>query len=327
MFSAPGLPYDFTALSGAGEIGCPDLITGTIVLPGSQSTAAMLVTTRSNTFILYGTGASTFQLNSYNTGAGCVDYASQNMDDTYVYDDRGIAKLTTTLNYGNFDSATLTANIKPFIESKRGKVSHATLNRQKSQYRVFYTDGTGLYVTVVNQQLLGCMPVYFPNPIYQVINSKFNSGEEATFFCSTNGMVYQMEKGTSFDGASLDGYITLNVNPSGSPRLLKRYRKAALEVSGSGYAEFNLGYSLGYSNRKITQPISVLYETNVNQMTWDNFTWDNFTWDGNSTLPNEIELIGTAENIAITIRSTTPYWQSFTLNSVILHYSGRRMMR
>lgn len=327
VFSAVGLPYDYTAINGAGEIGCTDLITGTLVMPGSQQTATLLVTTRNNTGVLYGVGASSFQLIWYNNGAGCVDYAAQNMAETYIYDDRGVAQLSTTLNFGNFDGATLTANIKPFIESKRGKVSYATLNRQKSQYRVFFNDGTGLYITVVNQQLMGCMPMYFPDPVYQAINQKWNSGEEATFFCSTNGMVYQMEKGTSFDGVSLDGYITLNVNALGSPRLRKRFRKAAMEISGSGYAEFNFGYAIGYSSKNITQPSSVLYDTNVNVMNWDNFTWDNFTWDGNSTLPNEIEVVGTAENIAITIRSTTPYWQPFTLNSVILHYSGRRMMR
>jgi len=327
IFSAPGLPYDYTALNGAGEIGAGDTITGSVVMPGAQQTAAMLVTTRTNTYMLYGIGAASFNFVSYNTGAGSIDYTAMNMSETYLMDDRGVASLASTLNYGNFNSATLTANIKPFIESKRGKTATATLNRYKSQYRVFFTDGMGLYITVVNQQLMGCMPVYFPNPVYQVFNGKFNSGEEATFFCSSNGFVYQMEKGTSFDGASIDGYLTLNQNNCGSPRMRKRFRKAAMEVSGSGYAEFNFGYALGYSSRNITQPTGIVYDTNISQMTWDNFTWDNFSWDGNSTLPNELEVVGTAENIAITIRSTTPYWQPFTLNSILLHYSGRRMMR
>lgn len=327
IFSAVGLPYDYTAINGAGEIGCTDAITGTTVLPGSQQTSALLVTTRNNTGVLYGVGASTFQLIWFNNGAGCVDYAAQNMAETYIYDDRGVAQLSTTLNFGNFDSATLTANIKPFIEANVGLVTCATLNRKKSQYRAFFNNGSALYITCVNGQLVGCMPMLFPNPVYQAKNQKWNNGEESTFFCSTNGMVYEMEKGTSFDGASIDAYVTLNTHASGSPRMRKRYRKIALEISGSSYAELMFGYSLGYSSHNITQPTSVLYGSNISVMNWDNFTWDNFSWDGSLTLPNEIEIVGTAENIAVTIRSTTPYWQPFTLNSEIIHYSGRRMMR
>jgi hypothetical protein len=136
-----------------------------------------------------------------------------------------------------------------------------------------------------------------------------------------------MELGTSFDGGNIEAYFTLNPNPSGSPRMRKRYRKAAVEISGSGYAEFSFAYTLGYSSTNITQPLPATYDSNSNQLNWDKFTWDSFTWDGSSVQPNEVEMIGTAENIAITIRSTSPYWQPFTINSIITHYSPRRMMR
>ena len=330
VFSAPGLPYDYTALSGAGEIGIDDSITGLTVMPGSQQTAALLVTTRSGTNVLYGIGASStnpFNLISYNTGAGAIPHTALNMDQTYMMDDRGVASLQSTLNFGNFDSATLTANIKPYIESKRGKVLCAALNRSKSQYRLFFSDATALYITVVNQKLMGCMPMFFPVAAYQIHTTKFQSGEEATFMCGTDGYVYQMEKGTSFDGANIEAYFTLNNNSSKSPRLRKRYRKAAVEVSGAGYSEFSFGYSLGYASPNVTQALPVTYQSNSNALNWDSFTWDNFIWDGNSVQPNETEMVGTAENVAITVRSTSPYWPQFTVNSIIIHYSGRRMMR
>jgi len=328
--SSPRLPYDYTALNGAAEFGCDDNITGMVVMPGTQLTAAMLVTTRSGMNVLYGSGTGTtnpFNLITYNTGAGAIPHTALNMDQTYVMDDRGVASLSGTLNFGNFDSATLTANIKTFIESKRGKVLCATLCRTKSQYRLFFSDQTALFITIVNNQLVGCMPVFFNVSAYQIHNTKLQSGAEATFMCGNDGFVYQMELGTSFDGTNIEAYFTLNQNPSGSPRMRKRYRKAAVEISGSGYAEFSFAYTLGYSSANITQPLPATYDSNSNLLNWDNFTWDNFTWDGSSVQPNEVEMIGTAENVAITIRSTSPYWQPFTINSIITHYSPRRMMR
>lgn len=327
MYSTTGNPFNYQATLLAGEIGVGELITGLLVMPGSQATATMMVTSRANTFMLYGTGASSFQMVSFNTGAGGLDYTQQNMADTYMMDDRGVVSLKTSLNFGNFDQATLTFNINKFIGEKRTKTSYACLDRRKSQYRIFFNDGFGLYITMVNGQWLGNMPVYFPNPVYMVTETKYTNGEEASFFCSTNGFVYQLDKGTSFDGTNLDAYLVLNYNSIKSPRSRKRYRKCAVEVSGSGYAQIAFGYLLGYSASDISQDLPRTYSSNIQMMQWDNFTWDNFTWDGKTIVPNECQMDGTAENVALTFRSGTNYIQPYTINTAILHYSHRRAMR
>lgn len=327
-YSAPGLPYDWTAISGAGEIGVGQDITGLKVLPGSASAPALLVTSRTNTYILYGSSASVdFNFVSYNSGAGALDYSIQNMADTYLMDDRGVVSLQTSLNFGNFDQSTLTYQINNFIAQHRTMLSYTTLDRRKSQYRLFFSDGYGLYVTIANKQMKGAMAVYFPNAVYMCDESRYSDGEEASFFCSTDGYVYQLDKGTSFDGAPLNEYLTLTYNPSGSPRTRKRYRKAAVEMSGSGFCQINFGYALGYSKDEISQPDSANYASYIGSMQWDNFTWDSFTWDGVSVIPSECEMVGTAENVAITIRSGSPYYQPYTVNSIIMHYTARRALR
>jgi hypothetical protein len=327
IFSAPGLPFNYTALSGAGVVGVGQNVTGMVVLPGAQTTATMMVSSRENTFMLYGVGASTWNFVTFNTGAGALDYTIQNMAQTYWMDDRGVVSLQSSLNFGNFDQATLTANIGKFIEEKRTRVTYSTLDRRRSQYRVFFNDGSGLYITSVNGTLMGNMPVYYPNPVFMCDERKYSDGSEASFFCSPNGFVYQMDKGTSFDGAPIDAYITLNYNSSKSARILKRYRKCALEMYSSGFCQVGFGYMLGYSSTLIDQPLPVNYSTDVKSMQWDNFTWDNFTWDGRSISPTECEMQGTAENVAIMFRSSTAYYQQFTINSAIVHYSMRRALR
>ncbi|HLP99220.1 MAG TPA: hypothetical protein VK149_12335 [Sideroxyarcus sp.] len=325
--SAPGLPYDYTALSGAAEIAIGDTVTGLIPAPGTTTTATLFVFGLQNTSILYGTSAATFNLVSYQTGLGAAHYSAQNMMQTLVMDDRGVYALQASLNYGNFDSAMLTNNITPFMEAHRTRLSCSSLDRSKSQYRLFFSDGFGLYITIVNGKWIGSMPIYFKHIPYCVTNDKFSDGEEASFFGGTDGYVYQMDKGTSFDGQNIYAYLTLTYNASGNSRALKSYRGAAIEVQGNGYAAFNFGYKLGYNSELIAQPGQTAYASNFSLPYWDSFTWDNFVWDGNSLMPSECDMTGDAENVAIAITDDANYHGSYTINGIIVHYLQRRLMR
>jgi len=329
LFSAPGDPYDFSALSGAGEIGTGHDITGLKTLSGDQSTAAMLVTSNwiNGTSILYGTGASTFQLKTFDGGGGAIDYTVQKLDDTYMFDSRGVAGLTATLNYGNFVPSTLTKNINQFVESKHNLVSCSTVERRKGQYRIFFTDKTALYVTIINGQFRGCMPILFDHHVHNVFEGNYNDGTDASFMCTTDGYVMQMEKGTSFDGNIISAHITPKYSSSRSHRILKDYMRCSLEIFGGSYVAVSFGYSLGYKTIHISQPGEREYEAEINAMQWDNFTWDAFTWDGGSEEPIECEMTGTAENVKMTFRASSNYMREFTLNSATIHYIKRRAMR
>ena len=327
-FSAPGLPYNWTALAGAGSIATGDTVTGLLVMPGAQTTATLAVFGAQNTFMLYGTGSSSWNFVTYNTGAGALDYTAQNMDDAYCLDYRGVVSFKATLNYGNFDTASLTNRVRTFILNELTNASYACINRGKSQYRLFFSDGYGLYVTLVDGNNLGCMPVFFPNPVYSLVQGRKSNGTEVTFFGSTNGYVYQLDSGTGFDGVAINASITLAWNFSKSPRVLKRYRKAAVEVSGPGYCSLGFGYSLQFGNSAYAQPGGTTnYPSSFSSQNWDSFTWDAFTWDGQTLMPSECELQGTGENIAVTLSSTSNAYAAFTINSVILHYTPRRALR
>jgi hypothetical protein len=108
---------------------------------------------------------------------------------------------------------------------------------------------------------------------------------------------------------------------------LKRYRKASVEITGDSYAEIQFGYDLGYRKESITQPADLSYQNDLRSSYWDEMIWDNFVWDGSDVSPSEIEVTGTAENMAIRISSNSDLLQPFTVNSVIVHYTLRRGLR
>lgn len=327
QFSALGDPYNWTPLLGAGELAMNAEITNLLPLPGDQSSGALGVYTRTDTSVLYGTSSGNFQLSTFNTGTGAIAYTAQNMDQAYVLDDRGIMSLGTSLNFGNFLPASLTMNLRPFIEQRLTKACASTVNRIKGQYRVFFNDGTAVYMTLTNGKLMGSMPIQFLRPALCTTEGELTDGTAVSFFGSNDGFVYQMDKGTSFDGVAIAANINLVYNSIKSPRVLKRYRKASVELTGDSYCELAFGYDLAYRSTALTQPLDENYSNDLRSAYWDSMTWDNFVWDGSDISPSEIEVTGTAENIAIRISTVSALFQPFTVNNIILHYTPRRGLR
>ena len=327
QFSGLGYPYQWVPLLGAGEIAMNAEVTNLLVLPGDQSSGALGVYTRQDTSVLYGTSSLNFSLSTFNSGTGAIAYTAQNMDQAYVLDDRGVISLGTSLNFGNFLPASLTMNLPRFIQQHRELAVGSTVNRDKGQYRVFFSDGSGLYMTVLNGKLLGSMPVQFAHNVNCCVDNESPTGGTVQFFGSTNGFVYQMDLGTSFDGDPIPANINLVYNSTKSPRILKRYRKAAVELSGDSYAEIQFGYDLGYRTTALTQPADASYQNDLRSSYWDEMVWDNFVWDGADISPSEIEVSGTAENMSIRVSSNSDIFEPFTVNTVIVHYTLRRGLR
>jgi hypothetical protein len=326
--SGPGLPFRFDAASGAWEVATGDTITGMITLPGSQTTATLAVFNRANTSFLYGLDVTSFNFVSFNTGLGALPYSVQNLFDTFVFDDLGVVTLQTTLNWGNFLPSSLTKNLLPFIEQERTKLSCSVVERSLSQYRVFFSDGYGLYLTQINRQYLGAIPVLFPNAVNCADHVDLSTGSMTSYFGSSDGLgyVYEMDKGTSFDGADITAHITLAWDALRSPEILKRFRAASLEVQSSGYASIGFGYQLGYG--AVTGPADVSAASGFTAApNWDSFTWDNFTWDGVTLMPTRVDMTDTAENLRVTLTVGTNYIPALNINSLVYHYTMRRGLR
>ena len=332
FFSAPGLPYDWVAGAGlAGEVAVGDTVTGLLRQPGKQDTAAMAVFARDTFSIMYGTGQASWSLVYHAGGTGALDYTVVNMGESYWFDDRGLFMLNSAYFFGNFDQATLTNSIQPFIDAQRSKTAYCSLSRTKSQYRLFFTDGSAMYTTIVNGKLIGSTQIIFSDAVFCAFNGELANGDEVNYVgAASSGHVYQLEKGTSFDGEPINASLTTNWINMKSPRTLKHFRRGSFEIQGESFAAFNFAYVLGYGSSSVAQPdlTAVDLATDPSSIpAWDVFTWDQFTWDGGVLVPTDVDVLGTAENIEVSLNSTTDYIDSYTVNSLILHYTPRRILR
>jgi len=327
QFSGTGLPFSWTPVQGAGELAMNADITNLVALPGDQSSGALGIYTSYEIAVLYGTGASTFSLSSFNVGSGAVAGTAQNIDQTYFLNEQGISSLATTKNFGNFTPSALTMNLRPFLTTHLPYACASGLGRERGQYRVFYSDGFGLYVTMRSGAFVGAMPVQFPNPVLCMDEGETAAGRRTSYFGSSNGMVYELDAGTSFDGVSIDANLTLVFNGRGNHRVLKRYRKASAELTGNYYASLQIGYDLGYRSDQLEQAGDLPFSSDLRSAYWDDFSWDNFVWDGKDINPTEVGMLGTAENVAFRISSSSAALQPFTINSITVNYTKRRGIR
>lgn len=293
---------------------------------GDQSTGVMLISTDRTTEAMYGSSAANFQKVPFEESAGARPYGSQRIGgQTIIWSDIGAFSVSATQNFGNFAPASLTMNIRPWVQSRRTLLSASLIHRTKSQYRVFFSDGYGLFMTLVNGKMSGVLPVFFPNPVRVACQGDTEDDGESAFFGSDNGFVYELGAGTSHDGAPIQSYLTLAWASQGNSRLEKRYRGASFEVQGDNYATFNVSYDLGYAEPdRVQGVVAQSVAASLQSVYWDAFTWDAFTWDGRTLAPSDLRIDGTGVNIAIRIESTSDAFSEFTLNSLMLHYSPRK---
>ena len=328
--SAPATPYIWSVILGASEIGMGDTVTGLYSQPGSESVGALAIFCRNLTSILYGTGVSNWQLVPYRKEVGAYAWSVQDVGYTMMLDDLGITSLKTAQEFGNFAHAALSTRIKTWLTGKRGKTTASCVARNKSQYRLFFSDAYALFVTF-SGKYPQFMPVKLNHAATWAWSSEQSDGTEVIYFGAGNGMVYQMEKGTSFDGDSIDHWIDLAWDFLKSPRLIKKFIDAALEISGTGYAEFTFGYSLGYGSSEISQPETQTEITSFSTGIWDDaaLTWDQvgLVWDGQTLTPSVVDMPGEAENVSITVRGTSDYHEAIHVNGAIINYIPRRHVR
>lgn len=325
--SSPGTPYIWSPITGAAELAMGDTITGFMGQPGSIDTASLAMFARNSIAILYGTSVSNWNLSHYKQEAGAIAHTIQHIGNTLMLDDRGITSLQTTEAFGNFADAIISKKVKTWLQTKIA-VSSCIL-RDRNQYCLFFTDKSGLYVTIDNRKIKGMMPIILEHTVKCIDSYENTSGDEEVYWGDENGYIYQMEKGTSFDGGSIDAYITLAFNHFKSPTIIKRYRRATIEIDGEGYYEFEFSYDLEYLSTETEQPAGATEDKTISltPSEWDDFTWDSFFWDGVALAPSYLDMTGSSVNVSLKIKSGSDYFNTATFTSAIVEYTPLRRKR
>lgn len=330
--SAPGDPFTWSVILGALEISTGYLITGFHTQPGAEGNDALMIACRQRIFILYGNDVSDWNLIRYREKVGAYEWTIQQIAYTLFLDDRGITDLRTVQAFGNFDHSSLTGKIRRLMNAKRLLSVASCVVRDKNQYRLFFTDKTALYVTMEGEKVVGIMPVQLDDEVTCIWSQENPSGEEEIYFGSTDGFVYQMEKGTSFDGEPIYAYIITHWDSGQSIEWVKGYEgPTTIEGKGTGYAEIDVAYELDYNRGEINQPDLQTVSLPISAGSeWDSgLTWDvGVAWDDATTLPVlNLDLRGEGRNISWVITKDSDYFYPVCLTGIYYRHLRKHSIR
>lgn len=328
--SDTGLPYKWAG-GGAAEIGCGDDIVGLKKEVGG----ALAIICRNRTFALHGknTTASPWDLKTVSDESGGIEWTVQRLNSTKYLDDRGFTDFIAVQEFGDFQSSVYSQVIEPLINAKKELAVSSIIVKKKSQVRTFFSDGTAIVATFKDKKLSGFTTVNYIGeagatvPVLCTANGEDANGSEILFFGSGNGYVYQMDKGTSFDGSAVTATFVLAYNHLGSPSYDKQFKKVIIETDGSAGTQIDYNVILDYSSGRAPAGITNEKVLSASGSLWDAVNWNKFTWSSEDVTRIEGDIDGVGRNIGLQVTSSSTYTEPHTLYGITYNYILRKLVR
>jgi len=224
----------WSLVTGTTEILTESDVTGFMQLPDGT----LGIFSRNSTNILAGSVTADWVLSSkreYGNSMGCIEDSLQQMGSRTLYmDDRGVTEFYTSDKSGDFSDATLTEMIETTLASKKTAVVGSVVVKAKTQYRLFFSDGTGITATFYKDKLKGWGPFTLPLVVKSICNGEDANGAEVIHFGSTDGYIYSLESSLAFDGAAIESYMVTIPTHLGSPYHEKRFKRTQVDIQSSG---------------------------------------------------------------------------------------------
>ena len=332
QISGVGDPHNHEAIGGASENSMPAEITALHIEPGDQGNAALSVFTTKRIGILYGTGSASWELVQYREEVGALSGTVQEIVQTIFFDEHGIRTLEAVQEYGNFSHATFSEHIQSHFNARleKGKPIGSCYIRNKNQYRVFFGDGGAYYMTFRDSRPMGIMPITLPHAPFVILSAEDSGGVERIFFgAESGGHVYELERGTSFDGESIRAAIRLHTNYLGNrlQGITKHFKNVFGQIKGSGYAELNMAYIVGNEDDLLRSSGTFTTISKLNPAKWDAGQWDIGQWDDAGLGPAGLPLDGDGETITYTFLKDGNYMTPLAVYGVRTQYTFGKMKK
>lgn len=319
VFSELGKSLAWDATLTAGQYGVGDKLNGFKTLP-----SAFLIICESNTYILYGTSKSNFDLDEFEDQAGGVKYSAQIISTAFFINHSGLVDFRAVQDYGNFSDAAISKKVRPYITTRVADVVCSAVHHGKTQYRVFFNDKTAMYATFAGRKLMGFMPITLQDQPSCMYNGRDSGNLEYTVMGSADGKVFKMDTGNLFNGHKIRAKLKLAYNHMGRPAQKKRVRKGDLYITSAVGAELlaKIDYNYGSINRSSMETVTVEQITGAAAL-WDISLWDSFLWDASGDPRLEIPLDGSGIAVSMTLINEGMIQANHRIDSLVYHFSWR----
>jgi len=324
-------PLNWNPITGADERSAGDNVTEMI----EETNNTLVIATRRNTYLFYGDVVENFQFRIYTPNTGMIPKTVGRIGQTIYLDDRGFTTLRATASFGNFQANSISDRILPLVQRVlRESIPVGTIiSRSKNLYRVFFSNGRFLSIgSRPGNKLTGWMTGQVLEQPYCLtsneIEQELTEGglyAERLFMGCENGYVYELDKGRSYDGQTIEGFLRLAYHMSRSPERYKRYRRAQIDLDVVGPTTILAAVDFNFGNREgQTEEPSEFFGSGG---FWDVSNWDEFVWSKSAFDQLVIKVEGSGYNVGLFFYTSADDEDSHTLYGVAMQMSMRRINR
>jgi hypothetical protein len=317
-----GEPLVIDGFLGSQEIGVGDTITGF----HKANADLLLIFTRRTTLKLTGRIPADWQLIPVSVSSGAFEDCIVALDDAFSLDDRGINSLSRTQKLGGMNAGTVSENVRDLVDDLKTDVTCAIPFRKLNQAR-FYAGKRFLFMSRIpffTQSGEGTRYSFAEGEMGHTVlvasSEEDSVGTECFMFGSDDGFVYQMDRGTSFDGLKKSTILHLHFNHFGSPHVKKRLRAIDIESTVVGQVPLQMSYALNEGQQQFsTKDFFLVGGKNG----WDSSTFDLSQFDTTPIYKKRVRLKGTGSNIQVQLYHSSKTHLPFTFTGITFNYDLR----
>lgn len=319
------LLYQVTGV-GAGELPFGVAVTGFL----TAASTSFVIFGSSRVEYLTGSDEDTFVMAPITDKSGAYEWTCQIAGDQPAYQDEGgIRKLGTTSAFGDWRLGTLTQLIEPLFRTKRAAGVSATASlvmRSKDQMWLFFDDATGV-VLYLGRKDPEAMLFKLPVTVNCACASELTEGAGERYFIGcTDGFVYELESGTSFDGDPVDAFLRLAFNALGAPAQEKRFHSAEFQVDAPDACKIGIAFDVDYAINTGGDETENDVDDGSPSLIPSDEQYDDIDWTQPVQGVMRVHLDGIGRNCALSVITEQTTQEPHTLGAVTLNYSPRRVL-
>jgi hypothetical protein len=264
-FTAPYTDTDFSVANGSGVIAIGGNITG--IIPFRE---ALIIFTDKTINQLVGNTLQDFVLQPVTKNVGCVapDTIQEIGGDVIFLGPEGLRLFSATDRVGDFNLGVVSKPIQNEMTALIASSSSfaSCVIKQKSQYRIFGYNATGLSTAnakgVLGTQMVGdnTSTMSWAETLgikAYVADSDYENQTETIVFAHDDGFVYEMENGNSFDGANIIASFATPFVSINDPRIRKTFYKLFLYTDPKGGVTTSVNLKLDFDTQDSIQPDTI----------------------------------------------------------------------
>ena len=322
--SSLGQPLEYVTTTGASEISFGEQITGLL----TAASTSLVIYAQNRIEYVTGQDATTFVMEPISDSSGAKAYTVQMMNQPMFLDDSGVRQLGTTPAFGDWRMGAVTQLVEKLMRKKldTGVQPVASMRiKAKDQYRLFWSDGTGITI-YIGRKNPETIPFKLPIEVFCSCADEVEIGRgDRLFVGCQDGFVYEMNRGTSFDGAPITSYIRLPFTAAGSPSQMTRWMKVTFEIDTPDDITMGVAFDVDYAKGDGGAETDVDVEAGTAIITTENYPDVDWTQPVEGRL--EYHLSGIGPNIAATLIHSSAIVRQHTISSQTYNFSRRKLKR